>query len=238
MDLGLKPLPIILWRKTSNKPNKFMGSGMLPNNAYVTLEHEYILIFRKGEKRKFNTKNKERYESAYFWEERNKWFTDIWLGLSGVSQVINENINNKKYIMELRERSGAYPIEMVYRLIAMFSSYLDVVLDPFWGTVTTTLASIMLKRNSIGYELMRDLSIIFEYRLQNIINMTHEYNLERFNKHLAFIKEKQKLKYKNNNYNFGVITSQEKEIKFYDIKSVDIVEYSKVDVYHKIFQPL
>jgi len=38
-------LPVILWRKQTNAPNKFMGSGMLPAGAYVTLEHEFILIF-------------------------------------------------------------------------------------------------------------------------------------------------------------------------------------------------
>ena len=32
-------LPCILWRKPTNSPNKFLGSGMLPPNAYVTLEH-------------------------------------------------------------------------------------------------------------------------------------------------------------------------------------------------------
>jgi len=42
-------LPKILWRKSTNSPTKFMGSGMLPAGAYVTLEHEYILILRKGE---------------------------------------------------------------------------------------------------------------------------------------------------------------------------------------------
>jgi DNA modification methylase len=48
--LGLANLPNILWRKQTNAPNKFMGSGMLPSGAYVTLEHEWILIFRKGGK--------------------------------------------------------------------------------------------------------------------------------------------------------------------------------------------
>ena len=38
--LGFTPLPDILWRKQSNAPNKFMGSGMLPAGAYVTYEHE------------------------------------------------------------------------------------------------------------------------------------------------------------------------------------------------------
>jgi modification methylase len=50
LELGFSALPCILWRKQTNAPNKFMGSGMLPPGAYVTLEHEYILIFRKGTK--------------------------------------------------------------------------------------------------------------------------------------------------------------------------------------------
>ena len=33
MALGFHVLPEILWRKQSNKPNKFMGSGMLPVGA-------------------------------------------------------------------------------------------------------------------------------------------------------------------------------------------------------------
>ena len=51
--LGYHALPEILWRKQSNKPNKFMGSGMLPPGAYVTQEHEYVMLFRKGDKRAF-----------------------------------------------------------------------------------------------------------------------------------------------------------------------------------------
>src|SRR3990172_3414948 len=79
LRLGFSKLPNIIWRKQTNAPNKFMGSGMLPAGAYVTLEHEYILIFRKGEKRIFsdNIQKESRYESAILWEERNKWYSDI-----------------------------------------------------------------------------------------------------------------------------------------------------------------
>ncbi len=71
--LGFHTLPSILWRKQTNAPNKFMGSGMLPVGAYVTLEHEHILILRKGNKREFNEKQKAiRQNSAFFWEERNQ----------------------------------------------------------------------------------------------------------------------------------------------------------------------
>ena len=48
LKIGFSALPDILWRKQTNAPNKFMGSGMLPAGAYVTLEHEYIFDFAKG----------------------------------------------------------------------------------------------------------------------------------------------------------------------------------------------
>ncbi|MHA1894339.1 MAG: hypothetical protein ACTSX4_07565 [Candidatus Helarchaeota archaeon] len=50
-------MPEILWRKQSNKPKKFMGFGMILTSAYVTQEHEYILIFRKGAPRSFQLKD-------------------------------------------------------------------------------------------------------------------------------------------------------------------------------------
>src|SRR5690554_4099186 len=80
LKLGVDNLPNILWRKQTNAPNKFMGSGMLPAGAYVTLEHEWILIFRKGGKRQFNSEVDKirRRESSFFWEERNVWFSDLW----------------------------------------------------------------------------------------------------------------------------------------------------------------
>lgn len=60
-----------------------MGSGMLPINAYVTLEHEYILIFRKGCK----TKESDviRRAVVFLYDERNEWFQDVW-NIHGIKQ--------------------------------------------------------------------------------------------------------------------------------------------------------
>ena len=120
-ELGFINLPNILWKKTTNAPNKFMGSGMLPCGAYVTLEHEWILIFRKGSKRtykKIEDKTARR-DSSFFWEERNVWFSDIW-DIKGVKQSI---VNSTS-----RERNASYPIELPYRLINMYSQKGDLVL--------------------------------------------------------------------------------------------------------------
>ena len=124
-----------------------MGSGMLPAGAYVTLEHEFILILRKGNKRNFVTEadKKRRKQSAFFWEERNLWFSDVWEDLKGTKQ------NN--IAKEIRERSGAFPFELPYRIINMFSVKEDAILDPFLGTGTTMAAAMATGRNSIGVEI-------------------------------------------------------------------------------------
>lgn len=124
IEIGFVSLPNIIWRKQTNAPNKFMGSGMLPCGAYVTLEHEWILIFRKGEKREFKSNDAKlsRMKSSFFWEERNIWFSDVW-EIKGTKQKLKDNSS--------RERSAAFPFEIPYRLINMFSQKNDMVLDPF-----------------------------------------------------------------------------------------------------------
>ncbi len=213
-------LPGILWRKPTNSPNKFMGSGMLPPNAYVTLEHEYILIFRKGSvKRKIQPKLKSRYYSAFFWEERNKWFSDIWDNIKGTSQSLNfKNYNQTK----LRERSASYPLVIPYRLINMFSLFEDYILDPFWGTGTTSLAAMVSGRNSIGYELNPEFKDIFKKSIKNIKKLNNDINHKRIHQHLDFVKnyknKSRDLKYKSVFYEFPVMTKQEIELVLYSIR--------------------
>lgn len=140
--IGFISLPCILWKKPTTKPNAFLGSGFLPTNAYVTLDCEYILIFRKGSPRKFKPKDPYRYLSHYTKEERDVWFSQIW-DIKGEKQESSE----------IERRIAAYPEEIVYRLIRMFSIIGDTVLDPFLGTGTTTKVAMQLHRNSIGYEI-------------------------------------------------------------------------------------
>ncbi len=218
---GFTSLPLILWRKQTNAPNKFMGSGMLPANAYVTLEHEYILILRKGSNRIFKNDNEKklRKESSFFWEERNNWFSDVW-HFKGT----NQSLNNKN----TRNRSGAFPFELAYRLINMFSIKGDMVLDPFLGTGTTTLASITSGRNSIGIEIDDNFNEIISPKFEGIISFSNNYIRDRIYQHNEFVKnyleQNKKLKYMNKNYNFPVMTQQETDIlinMLSDIEKID-----------------
>jgi DNA modification methylase len=212
-------LPSILWRKPTNSPNKFLGSGMLPPNAYVTLEHEYILIFRKGDtKRKILPKLENRYNSAFFWEERNKWFSDIWEDVKGVSQKLNTNNNNQN---KTRERTAAFPLELPYRLINMFSLIEDTVLDPFWGTGTTSLAAMISTRNSIGYEINSGFMKLFRTKLRKLKQLNRDINNNRLDQHVDYISSYKKklkdIKYIAAHYKFPVITKQEIDFLLYSI---------------------
>ncbi|MFX0104738.1 MAG: DNA-methyltransferase [Candidatus Hodarchaeota archaeon] len=213
-------LPCILWKKPTNSPNKFLGSGMLPPNAYVTLEHEYILIFRKGDsKRELPPKSENRYHSAFFWEERNKWFSDIWEDIRGSYQNLNKNNYNQE---KLRERSAGYPLELPYRLINMFSLHEDNILDPFWGTGTTTLAAMISARNSIGYEINSEFIELFKRSTKNLKQLNIDVNSRRLNRHIEFVKRYKQdvkdIKYTSVHYKFPVITKQEIDILLYSIK--------------------
>ena len=149
--IGFTTLPYILWKKPTNKPTykgkgAFLGSGFLPPNAYITLDCEFILIFRKGKLRKFQPHDKKRYDSVFTKKQRDEWFSQIWT-LKGTRQTTSQ----------LERRTAAYPEEIAERLIRMFSVKGELVLDPFLGSGTTTKIAIKNERNSVGYELDENL---------------------------------------------------------------------------------
>jgi len=215
MTLGFQILPDILWRKQTNAPTKFMGSGMLPAGAYVTLEHEYILIARKGSKRifKHDAEKQLRRKSALFWEERNLFFSDIWMDLKGARQNLTPT--------SARKRSGAFPFELAYRLICMYSVQQDTILDPFAGTGTTMAAAAALCRNSIGVEKETTLLPAIGQTFQNLVGLANQYYADRLERHRQFVqnykKTKKRLKHWNGYYGFGVMTKQETELVFHDL---------------------
>jgi DNA modification methylase len=218
---GFHSLPLIHWRKPTNAPNKFMGSGMLPAGAYVTLEHEYILLMRKGGLRRFTgaSERQRRVRSALFWEERNSWYSDVW-EIRGVSQVLNGT--------GARARSGAFPFEIAYRLISMYSVLGDWVLDPFFGTGTTALAAAAACRNSVGVEIDEAFGDGLASSLRAAVTGLNEYTAARLGRHLDFVDEYtgrgNVLKHQNLHYGFPVMTAQEKELLLSFIEQVEAVE--------------
>jgi len=208
---GLTPLPDVLWRKPTNSHTKFMGSGTLPPNAYVTLEHEYVLLFRKGGPRSFPPGDDRRYESAFFWEERNRWFSDLW-ERRGEEQALADH-------EERRDRSAAFPLEIPLRLIRMFSVRDDLVLDPFAGTGTTTLAAMHAARNSVGYDLDADLFEALDDRLADLPAASRRRLTARLDRHRRAMADRDG-GYEAAHYDFRVVTKRERRIRPYVVESV------------------
>jgi site-specific DNA-methyltransferase (cytosine-N4-specific) len=140
--LGLVALPYVLWKKPTNRPNAFLGSGFLPPNAYVTLDCEFILIFRKGRLRAFAPHDPRRAASRYTKPERDRWFSQVW-EMRGARQTA----------AGVARRTAAFPPEIPARLVRMFSVRGDLVLDPFAGTGTTLAEAVRAGRAAVGYEV-------------------------------------------------------------------------------------
>lgn len=228
--MGYSVLPDIHWRKQSNSPNKFMGSGMYPAGAYVTYEHEYILVFRKGGKRVFKGEGKAlRRKSAFFWEERNVWFSDLW-EIKGASQAI---LSAKAG----RDRNASFPLEIPFRLVNMYSAEGDTVLDPFAGLGTTNIACMIANRNSIGIDIDDEIAKIALSNMGQNIEAFNRIIDDRITRHLEFIDsqpdEKKAKCYSNVPHGFLVKTKQETDIEIEQLKeivrkdNVYICEYEK-----------
>ena len=235
-SLGFSILPDILWRKPTNGPNKFLGSGMLPAVAYVTYEHEYILIVRKGGNRRFSPADKaRRRRSAFFWEERNIWFSDVWADLVGARQLLG---NTEVDDLEARARSAAFPFELAYRLIQMHSLIGDTVLDPFLGTGTTTAAAIASGRSSIGFEIENSLERPIRNAVDTAVSIGGEYAQRRLDAHVAFVHSREATgrpcRHINHHYGFPVVTSQETDLQFSIPNTLKVESAERYSVQHEV----
>jgi len=64
-----------------------------------------------------------------------------------------------------KQHSAVFPKELPVWFIKLFTNEGDVVLDPFLGSGTTSIAAISLNRNSIGIEIKDD---YYKLALKNV----------------------------------------------------------------------
>lgn len=140
--LGFDNLAPIIWHKIANAAYEvsgvggFLGKPYEPNSV-IKNDIEYILMLRKpGGYRKPDSA--KRLLSIISAENYQNWFQQVWTGLTGAST---------------KHHPAPFPLELAVRLIRMFSFAGDVVLDPFSGTGTTSIAAANYGRNSVGYEI-------------------------------------------------------------------------------------
>lgn len=84
-----------------------------------------------------------------------------------------KNLEDKK----LYNHPTIKPLEIIQNLIINSSNEGDIVLDPFLGSGTTAVASKMLNRKYIGFEINKDYFEIAQKRIDDTLNITNEVKL-------------------------------------------------------------
>ena len=184
--IGFDYMGAIIWQKvtTCNTTGgaTVMGSFPYPRNGIIKLDYEFILIFKKlGVSPKVSKEIKEK--SKLSQKEWNEYFYGHW-NFSGVKQ--------DKHI-------APFPEELPKRLIKMFSFIGDLILDPFLGSGTTSVAALEVLRNSIGYEINKEYLNTIKNRLAENTGIFEKDNIVEFVKQelkfADFTKEIQNLPY-------------------------------------------
>ena len=164
--IGFDYMGAIIWQKitTTNTTGgaSVMGSYPFPRNGILSIDYEFILLFKKlGVAKKPDKKIKE--QSRLTKKEWRKYFSGHW-NFPGVRQ---------------RDCKAVFPEELPKRLIKMFSFVGETVLDPFLGSGTTSLAAKHLDRNSVGYEISHKFISHIKQKLQadqlNLFDTKYEF---------------------------------------------------------------
>lgn len=159
-EAGFRYRDRIVWKKPDGYTRISRRSGVIIQNPYPMYFYpdnlqESIIIFQKG---KFDYKSipKEIKEKSKIDTDeflKKKWFTTVW-------EMMNVMPGS-----ELEKNIAAFPEELPYRIIKLFSYVDETVLDPFAGSGTTMKVARNLKRNSIGIEIDKKLSVIIKKKL-------------------------------------------------------------------------
>jgi len=118
---------------------------------------ESILIFQKGrfDYRTISEEVKEASKNNIKVKEflDNKWYITLW------------EMTNVLPGSTLEKEIAAFPEELPYRIIKLFSYVGETVLDPFAGSGTTMKVARLLGRNSIGIEIKKSLIPVIKKKL-------------------------------------------------------------------------
>lgn len=162
IEEGFKYRERIVWVKPEGYIRISKRSGVLLQHPYPMYYYpdnlqESILIFQKGD---FNYKKipqelKEESKINLQQYQQEKWYLNVWQ----ITNVLPTNNRIEKGI-------AAFPEEIPYRLIKLFSYEGETVLDPFMGSGTTLKVAIELGRRAVGYEIDLELIDVVKQKLK------------------------------------------------------------------------
>ncbi len=146
---GFKYRERIVWVKPVGYIRISRRSGVLLQHPYPMYYYpdnlqESILIFQNGDfdYKKIPKGFKEESKIDLKEYQKEKWYLNVW----NITNVLP--VNNR-----LEKGIAAFPDEIAYRLIKLFSFKSETVLDPFMGSGTTLKVALELGRQAVGYEI-------------------------------------------------------------------------------------
>jgi DNA modification methylase len=161
LETGFRYRERIIWVKPEGYIRISRRSGVLLQNPYPMYFYpdniqESILIFQKGSFDYKSIPQEVRKSSIVDLEEyqREKWYLSVWT-ITNVLPIASR----------LEKGVAAFPEEIPYRLIKLFSHEGETVLDPFAGSGTTLKVALSLGRNAVGYEIDAELRSVIEAKL-------------------------------------------------------------------------
>ncbi len=159
-NAGFRYRDRIIWKKPDGYLRISRRSGVLLQNPYPMYFYpdnllESILIFQKGkfDYRSIPKEIKEASKIDIKEFSENKWYMTLW-------EMVNVLPGSS-----LEKEIAAFPEELPYRIIKLFSYKGETVLDPFVGSGTTMKVARQLGRNSIGIEIKKSLIPIIKKKL-------------------------------------------------------------------------
>ena len=116
----------------------------------------------------------------------------------------------------------------------MYSVKNDLILDPFLGTGTTTIAAMASGRNSLGYEVEKELKSQITDRFKTVVDFTNSLIKTRLKNHQKFvssrIKSGKEIKHNNTHYNFPVITRQEENLFLNPLHTITRIDETNFEI--------
>jgi modification methylase len=171
----------IIWHKPKGRTKWQRGATQFSQNPYplrynTNINHEFILIFQKGELTSLNLEKEPKFNKSFI----RQMAYSVW----DIAPV-NSPKNDEKHV-------APYPEELPKRLIQLFSFKGETILDPFAGCGTTNKVAKELGRNSIAVELSKEYCELIKNKL---VSVTFDEKNELIYDHsvkneIEFVKEK------------------------------------------------
>lgn len=145
--IGFKYHSTIIWNEQNISRRTAWGSWLSATAPYVIAPVEMIAVLYKKQWKKTSGSGKSDITKKEFVE----WTNGVWTFMGESKTKIGH--------------PAPFPIELPRRCIKLFSFVGDTVLDPFMGSGSTLIASILTDRKGIGVDIDKDYCELAKDRL-------------------------------------------------------------------------